>query len=183
MVAGKEATVLCFPTNLLLGPRNCKLRSMLFCSPTRPCGSRSWIGSMLKISFRCSIFLSCMSVLSALVLTCWPRCPVGHVNGVVPRALLSASIFTMLHAELPTASETCSASVHMLLCKCALWGDVPRRALGFLFYGILLAVERLLTTLFCSLKLQPTLCPWGLFIEPCYLAPLQDAECDGLRGV
>lgn len=169
-----------FPTNLLLGLWTCKLRSMLLCFPTRPCGSRSWIGSMLKISFRCSVFLSCMSALSALVLTCWPWCPVGHVSGVVPCALLSASIFTVLHWA-ASCQWNLLSSVHMLLCKCALW-DVPRRALGFLFYGILLAVERLLMTLFSSLKLQPTWCPWGLSIEPCYLAPLQDTECDGLRG-
>lgn len=51
----------------------------------------------------------------------------------------------MLHAELTAAGRTCSVSVHVLLHKRALQGDVAKRALGFLFYVFLLAAEGLLT--------------------------------------
>lgn len=88
-----------------------------------------------------------------------------------------------LQAELPSAGKTRSISVHMLLCKCELLGDVARRAFWFLFYGISLAVEGLLTSFLPLCKAPANLVSMAASVGPCRPGSLQHDARDGPRWV
>lgn len=88
-----------------------------------------------------------------------------------------------LHAELPSAGKSRSISVHMLLCKCELLGDVARRAFWFLFYGISLAVEGLLTSFLPLCKALANLVSMAASVGPCRPGSLQHDARDGPRWV
>lgn len=91
-----------------------------------------------------------------------------------------ALILTLLRVELPKPA----ASAPVLPCKYLLLGDAASRTLGFLFYGVLLAVEGFLTFLVLLHKASPVSNgDFGIFAARCtWWAGECPAPCTGLVG-